>query len=47
MCPEVADEVNPGEGASPTGRAEVGRLGVGLGVGSGCPCYYGKQYTTG
>jgi len=25
VCPEVADETNPGEEASPTGRAEVGR----------------------
>ena len=25
MCPEVADETNPGKEASPTGRAEVGR----------------------
>ena len=25
MCPEVADEANPGKEASPTGRAEVGR----------------------
>ena len=26
MCPEVADEAYPGEEASLTGRAEVGRL---------------------
>ena len=25
VCPEVADEANPGKEASPTGRAEVGR----------------------
>jgi len=25
VCPEVADETNPGKEASPTGRAEVGR----------------------
>ena len=25
MCPEVADEANPGKEASPTVRAEVGR----------------------
>ena len=25
MCPEVADETNPGKKASPTGSAEVGR----------------------
>ena len=25
MCPKVADETNPGEEASLTGRAEVGR----------------------
>jgi len=25
VCPEVADETNPGKESSPTGRAEVGR----------------------
>ena len=25
MCPEVADETNPGKEASPAGRVEVGR----------------------
>ena len=38
MFPEVADEANPGEEASPTGRAEVGRrCAVGAG-GSGLAC---------
>ena len=35
MCPEVADEAYPGEEASPTGRAEVGRR---CAVGSGLVC---------
>ena len=38
MGPEVADEANPGEEASPTGRTEVGRgRAVGAG-GSGLAC---------
>ena len=35
VCPEVADEANPGEEASPTGRAVVGRCRAG---GSGLAC---------
>lgn len=38
MCPEVADEANPGEDTSPTGRAEVGRCGAGGAGGSGLAC---------
>ena len=37
MCPEVADEANPGKKASPTGRAEVGRrCAAGAGVSGPC-----------
>ena len=35
MCPEVADEANPGKEASPTGRAVVGRCRAGC---SGLAC---------
>ena len=38
MCPEVADEAYPGEEASPTGRAEVGRRCAFGADGSGLAC---------
>ena len=38
MCPEVADEANPGEEASPTGRAVVGRCYAGGAGGSDLVC---------
>ena len=38
MCPEVADEANLGEEASPTGRAEVGRRCAVGADGSGLAC---------
>ena len=38
MCPEMADEVNPGEETSPTGRAVVGRCRAGGACGSGLAC---------
>ena len=38
MCPEVADEANPGEETSPTCRAVVGRCRAGGAGGSGLAC---------
>ena len=38
MCPEVANEANPGEKTSPTGRAVVGRYPAGRAGGSGLAC---------
>ncbi len=38
MCPEMADETNPGEEASPTGRAEVVRGCASGAGGSGFAC---------
>ena len=38
MCPEVANEANPGEETSPTGRAVEGRCRAGGAGGSGLAC---------
>ena len=38
VCPEVADEANPGKETSPTGRAVVKRCRAGGVGGSGLPC---------
>ena len=38
MCPEVANEANPGEETSPKGRALVGRCRAGGAGGSGLAC---------
>lgn len=38
MCPEVADEANPGEETSPTGRAVEGRCRADSADGSGLAC---------
>ena len=38
MCPEVADEANPGEETSPTYQAVVGRCRAGGASGSGLAC---------
>ena len=38
MCPEVANEANPGKETSPTGRTVEGRCRAGGAGGSGLAC---------